>query len=104
MKTGGCIAAFRTGILRATIRRAIPVRVWMHFRFDRILRIGSAKAQAMGEFDEKSQAWLSVIRVVLEKCTVLNMITIGRISATLVSAFPVKSGLPHFAAQDIAFE
>jgi hypothetical protein len=31
------------------------------------------------------------------------MITIGRISATLVSPFPVKGGLPHFA-QDISFE
>jgi hypothetical protein len=47
---------------------------------------------------------LSVIPVVLERCTVLNMITIGRISATLVSSFPVKGGLPHFAAQDISFE
>jgi hypothetical protein len=67
------------------------------------LTFGYAYAEANGSPNQEIDAWDTRVMIAIEKCTVREVLTIGRMSAVLVSRYPVLGERPHFSVQDAAF-
>lgn len=78
-------------------------RFWSPLNLRRILQIEWGYAETLGRFDEEEKAWQSLVRVALVDCNLLDIVTIGRMSATLVSTYPVYSGPPNFYVLNAVF-
>lgn len=74
------------------------------FQMGALLRMGRAQAATFGAFDEKREAWQTSVQVQIDETNILDVLTIGRIEATLTSWYPVEYGLPRFAVIESSFK
>lgn len=78
--------------------------VWGRTNLPGILEIKLAYAETEGRFNDEQNAWQTTVRLTIEKCNLGDVVTIGRMSATLVSSYPAPAGPPNFSVVNAVFE
>lgn len=76
---------------------------WQRSRFPGPIEVGYAYAEVQGQPSQTANAWETTAFIALENCNVREVLTIGRMSATLVSSQPVNGDLPSFSIQNPIF-
>jgi hypothetical protein len=77
--------------------------VWSPVNFAGILQMERGYAETLGRFEEKENAWQTTARIALENCNLGDVLTIGRMSAALVSSYPVTQEPPNFSVINAVF-
>jgi hypothetical protein len=77
--------------------------IWSPFNFAGILRMERGYAETLGRFDEEEYSWQTMVRIALENCNLSDVLTIGRMSATLLSSYPITLGPPNFSLINAVF-
>ena len=78
--------------------------VWGRTNLPGILEIKQAYGETEGRFNDQQDAWQTTVRLTIEKCNLGDVVTIGRMSATLVSSYPATAGSPDFSVVNAVFE
>jgi len=76
--------------------------IWNRFFF-RNLAMGEGYAEAQGQRSKDGKAWETWIRIALERVNLSEVLTIGRMTATLLSSCPVEAKNPEFSLLGTTF-
>ena len=76
---------------------------WNRFSDLRNLEIGRGYAEGQRKRDEDLKVWQTRIRITLEKVNLGEVLTIGRITATLISSYSAERNRSEFLLLDATF-